>query len=130
MSEKRPNWQGRVELDFGGEERVFQLRNRELFALQDKTGVGPAALWRRIQTGDWRLEDLRETIRFGLEGGGMRASEAGQLLAAYVDQRPRMEAVPVALAILNAALWLPEELTVKGKAEGDGTLPTTDSLSP
>jgi hypothetical protein len=129
MSEKRPNWQGRVELEFGGEERTFRLRNRELFMLQDKTGVGPAALWARLQDGTWMLGDVRETIRFGLEGAGLKPSEAARIVETYVDGRPRMEGVPIALAILSAALWLPEELD-EGKAPGGGEAMTTVSPPP
>ncbi|ORE90630.1 hypothetical protein ATO13_21961 [Stappia sp. 22II-S9-Z10] len=124
------NWQGRVELLFGGEARPFRLGNRELFMLQDRTGVGPAALWTRLRAGTWMLGDVREIIRLGLEGAGMKPNEAIKLVEAYVDARPRMECVPTATDIIAAALWLPPDLDrSQGKGESDGTR-KADSPSP
>lgn len=47
------------------------LRIGELITLQEKTGVGPYVLANRLIAGEWRVEDVTETIRLGLIGGGM-----------------------------------------------------------
>lgn len=92
-------------LDFGGEERKFQLLLGEIRELQKRTNAGPHELLRRILAGTWRIDDLRETIRIGLEGGGLPPKEAGQLVRYYVDPpRPLSESVMIAAQILEAAL--------------------------
>lgn len=54
--------------------------------------------------GGVRIKDVYETIRCAAIGGGMAPIEAKQLVDEYVDGRPYAETVPVAWAILNAAL--------------------------
>lgn len=90
--------------------------------LQEKTGAGPYAVMRRIVAGDWRIDDLRETIRLGLIGGGMEAHRALVLTMRYVDARPKLEAVDPALKILDIALsgWT-DEPKVAGGSEGNVT---------
>lgn len=40
----------------------------------------------RQMGGDWRIDDVRETIRLGLIGGGMPQSEAYFYITKYVDE--------------------------------------------
>ncbi len=61
--------------------------------------------------GDWRVEDVRETIRLGLIGGGATPSDASIAVMTYVDQVERFPIVDnlgVASAILIHALTAPE----------------------
>ena len=39
----------------------------------------------------WFLGDVREVIRFGLEGSGMKPKDAARLVETYVDQQPTDE---------------------------------------
>ena len=55
------------------------------------------------------MDDLRETIRLGLIGGGMDPLDALVLVKRYVDDRPLMENVLPAWRILSAALMGPED---------------------
>jgi len=72
--------------------------------LQRKTGVGIGALFQRVRTLTFAINDLAETIRLGLIGGGMEPAAAFQLVETYVKQRPLAETLPVALLILEV-LW-------------------------
>ena len=93
-----------VTLVFGDGEHLFRLPIGQIRELQEKTRAGPAHLLARLQSGEWFVDDIRETIRLGLIGGGAAPSEAYRLTVAYVDGRPLLEAVPVALGVLIACL--------------------------
>lgn len=51
-----------------------------------------------------RLRDVYEVIRCGAIGGGASPLDAKTLVDSYVDGRPIAETLPVAWAILNAAI--------------------------
>lgn len=54
--------------------------------------------------GDWRVDDVRETIRLGLIGGGMSPTDAFVFVSGYVDQYPLTENIGLAASILMHAL--------------------------
>lgn len=61
--------------------------------------------------GDWRVEDVRETIRLGLIGAGMTPTDAFGMVTRYVDdiaRSPLVDNVGIAAAILHHALTAPE----------------------
>jgi hypothetical protein len=128
---------GRIELDFGDGRYPFRLAWAQLISLQEKTDTGPFALQQRMLKGDWRVQDLAETVRWGLIGGGMVPLEATKLVRLFVETRPLLETLPVAMAILAAALiGHPEEADLGeaggGEAKGNGSTisPTVDGASP
>lgn len=96
---------GRIEIDWAEGTHGFRLAIGQLVELQERTGVGPAALWRRLVESEWKVGDLRETIRLGLIGGGATPAEALALVRDYVEARPLVESVPVAIAVVAAALY-------------------------
>lgn len=100
---------GNISFDWGDGEQKFRLAMKQLRELQEKTGVGPEALYERIRTGQWRMADLRETIRLGLIGGGMDEVRAANLMRAYFDEGPYLKHKPSAVAILLAALMGPPD---------------------
>ena len=123
---------GRAELSFiwgDGEEYKFRLALRQLKELQEKTGVGPEALFRRVRSGDWFVDDLRQTIRLGLIGGGLAPDRAAKLIADYVDARPLFESKMPAMAILGAALAQDEGESPGKKPEAEGSHQATESPS-
>lgn len=94
-----------VRLKWPDKERLFRLRIAQLRELQEKTGAGPKELFDRVSIGAWRVDDIRETIRLGLIGGEeTTVIEALNIVERYVDDRPLAENVPVAQAILLAAI--------------------------
>lgn len=70
-----------------------------------------------------RVPWVREIIRLGLIGGGLKPTEANALVKNYVDQRPFMESVLHAQAILSAAVvGFPEDApTEKSQAPAETT---------
>ncbi|WP_454914983.1 gene transfer agent family protein [Xanthobacter sediminis] len=107
----------RVTIPWGDGDHVFRLALEHLLELQEKTDAGPVELLLRIKGQGWRVQDLRETIRLGLIGGGKTPTEALVLVGRYVDRRPLLESVPVALEIITAALVTPDDAPGKPAAE-------------
>lgn len=96
---------GLIELPFADGIYRFRLGIGELRELQDKSGTGPLVVIDRLRGRDWRVDDVRETVRLGLIGAGMAPTDAHLLCVRYIDQRRRYVALaPVALAVLIAAL--------------------------
>lgn len=93
-----------IDLDWGDGTHRFALRWGELAELQEKTDAGPYVVLQRLHTGSWRVEDVSNVIRLGLVGGGMTPPEAMKKVRFYVEQRPPLESVPYAVAILSASL--------------------------
>lgn len=104
-----------IEMSWADGDYRFALLIGELRELQDKTGVGPLVLYRRIASGDWHVDDMREVLRLGLIGGGMGPGKALGLVKRYVEELPLVENVEPALKVLEWALIPPEE----DKGEGD-----------
>lgn len=94
----------KVAFDWADGTHEFRLAVAQIEELQEKTSCGPYALLQRIASGTWMLGDVRETIRLGLIGGGMKPVDALRLVRDYVDERPLLESVAPARTILMAAL--------------------------
>ncbi|TDW21072.1 tail tube GTA-gp10-like protein [Rhizobium azibense] len=63
-----------------GGEHEFRLGIGELRALQSATGVGPLFLLGRITGSQWFVDDIVDTVRLGLIGGGMKPEDAKKLV--------------------------------------------------
>ncbi len=98
----------------------FALKWGELAELQEKTDAGPYVVLQRLHSGAWRIEDVSNTIRLGLIGGGMKPDEALKKVRYYVEARPPMESVPYAIGILSAGLLGASDEKL-GEAEGEAT---------
>lgn len=107
-----------VTLEWADGEYPFRLGIKQIEELQEKTDCGPYFLLSRLLNGTWKVHDARETIRLGLIGGGMAPDKAITLVKRYVDDRPLLESVKPASAILSAAcIGAPDgEEPGKGKA--------------
>lgn len=89
---------------FGDSEYDFRLAYGQLLELQEKTGVGPFALYKRFMNDEWGVADIFETIRLGLIGGGMIPREAFRLSKKYVQNDPPLDWLNLARIILIASL--------------------------
>lgn len=129
---------GEVTLPWGDGRHPFCLPIGQVRELEEKRGVGSLTLARRISNGDWFFDDLRETIRLGLIGGGKTPVEALKLVEQYIDVRPPAENVPTAYAILLAFIngvpkpskKKPQPMTAKGtetRPEESTSTPSTAS---
>ena len=101
---------------------LFALKWGQLVELQEKTDAGPYFLLSRLHDGNWRVGDIREVIRLGLIGGGMEPINALGMVKRYVEDRPPMENLATAQAILGIAIMgAPEEKV--GKADAGAEVP-------
>lgn len=102
------SFDGSIALVWGGDERRFRLGLAELIALQEKRSSGPLEIAARLQLGTWRVEDIVETLRIALIGGGDGKSEnaktARELIAAHVRPGKFTENALTAFVVLTNAL--------------------------
>lgn len=91
--------------DFGDDNYEFRLGVEQIRELERKTEAGVYQVFRRIVGGSWFADDVRETIRLGLIGGGTEAVKALRLVRTYVDGKPLADAAPLATRILQSALF-------------------------
>jgi hypothetical protein len=97
---------------------TFRLGWKELALLQEAVDAGPFVVLQRVGDGTWKIEDISNIIRLGLIGAGMPAPDALKKVRAYVEDRPPLESLMLAQAIMSAALvGSPEENDVLGKDE-------------
>jgi hypothetical protein len=120
---------------WGDDEHTFRLGIAEFDELQEKTDCGPFELFRRLAAGTWRVGEIRQTLRLGLIGGGMKDIPAVSLVARYFDRSEApAEHAHLAMRILHAGLFGPAEDNVGKKAEAEEGLsessPTVELPSP
>lgn len=87
-----------------GEDTFCIAKVGHLLDLEDKCSAGVAAIMRRLEDGSWRLNDVRETIRLGLIGGGMAPEQAMVTVKRHVDDQPLARSVLLAYEVLAAAM--------------------------
>ena len=95
---------GTVSLVWENGEDQFCLRIGELLALEDKCSAAIMVVYDRVRTHTAYVNDIRETIRFGLIGGGMTPEKAMAAVKLHVDTKPLLEHLLLAHAILAAGL--------------------------
>lgn len=107
------------------------LKIKQLIELQEKLDVGPHVLATRIMSGSWMVEDIIETLRLALIGGGMNPSTAYRIVSQYVCEAYFLDYVPVAGECLFAAIMgVPDEPLEDEAGEESDPLkphPSTDS---
>ena len=119
-----------IDLDWADGRYRFRLGFAQLRELQEKTGFGVFRSLRRAIEGDWGVDEISQTLRLGLIGGGMPPVDALRLTRLYVEARPPAESTEHALAVLMAAVHgVPDEPLGKGAAPATAT-ETSPSNSP
>ena len=98
----------------------------ELIQLQEKTGVGPNVIATRLLQQEWLVDDIRETIRLALIGGGMSQKDAFDMVKRCVKEGYLMDYVSVAANAIYAALTGIEDEPLPGEAEA----PTMENQTP
>lgn len=133
---------GAITRDEWGEPVAFRLAIGECRQLQDAINrprvemgmppLGPTSLIRLLVAGDAWLHEVREVIRLGLIGAGMKHDRAMVLIKRHVEPPGQWkEASALAALILGAALYGPPDDPV-GKATTPPqpeTAPTSSSGS-
>jgi hypothetical protein len=111
------------ELEWAGGKRVFNLNDPKVIAVLSGTGPKmarvrpgvlkleplkghngdtPAACLRRFDDGAYSIPDIERIILYGLWGGGMSLSDAGELVATHVRGKPLAANAAIAFEILAA----------------------------
>jgi hypothetical protein len=116
-----------TEFDWADGRHSFRLPIGQLLELQEKTGHGPQSILTRLINGTWFVNDVTETIRLGLIGGGMKPDQAYGLIKRYVHDRPLQESIQPAIAILGSALIGTDQEETPGKTEAGETAPGESS---
>lgn len=108
-------WRGEVEIVVDGEPRVMRLTLGALAELEARLGAESLIeMIARFETGGFRVSDLIALIVAGLNGGGLRISEA-ELLARRIDGGP-LAAAQAAARLLRLTFTLPGEASVEDGA--------------
>jgi len=105
---------GKLALAWPDQAREYRLKLGELRQLQEKCDAGPLEILARIQSGRWRVDDVYQTIRLGLIGGGMRMDDALILADLTVTDGCLGECAIYAQAILSAAVTGPPDEKIEG----------------
>lgn len=117
--------------EFADGEYQFRLAWGQLRLLQEACDCGPYLVLDRLHSGRWNVDDISQTIRLGLIGGGMEPVPAMKLVRNYVEDRPPLENLALAQVILGAALVGIAEEEVGKKSEAanqeEKTLSPTES---
>jgi hypothetical protein len=123
----------RIDLEWADGVYPFCLPLAQLEELQTLCEAGPLVIARRLEAGEWTHRDIYQTIRLGLIGGGMTPIEAMRKCKLYVLERPWLENIPCAVAILQVTLiGKPDEPVGKSSAverESDPAAETESSIS-
>lgn len=88
----------------GGEDQFCLAKVGLILDLEAKCDAGIATIMTRLGSGTWRLNDVRETIRLGLIGGGMAPDAAMRVVRNHVDDEPLTSSVLLAYTIIEAVM--------------------------
>jgi hypothetical protein len=129
---------GTITLAFGDRDYPFRIAFGQWRELQEAINkprieigeptVGPMGLLRALLNGDAWPHDVREVLRLGLIGGGMKTDRALVLVKRHVEGSAYYAAVPTARTVLQFAMFGPPDDQV-GKVETPAT-PETPATGP
>lgn len=126
----------KITLEWADGEYLFALRCGEIEELEadsfnpetGKKGIGIGAIWTRLMSGTWYINDVYNVIRLGLIGGGMEDVAAKRMVERYAKNKPVTDKeyldkpspsnpLTVAQAILAAAIIGVEENESAGEPQ-------------
>lgn len=114
-----------------GEDQFCIAKVGLILDLEDKCKCGIATVMGRLEAGAWHLNDVRETIRLGLIGGGMTPEAAMAAVRRHVDDAPLGIHVLLAYEVVKAAIFgVPDDPVGKGspaEAKETGSFTATDA---
>lgn len=111
--------------DLGGRRRKFELRLGEVAELERLCRAGVGAIGLRLVSEQWSYDDLRETIRLGLMGGGASEADAQMLVENYVDAGPKRMHLLLAASIVAAFIEGIDPPKEDGETEQSGAPATS-----
>lgn len=121
-----------ITFEWGDGETTFRLGWGEIEKLQEVCDCGPYVLLDRLHSGTWRVQDIREVIRWGLIGGGMKPADAARQIRLYVEGFPPADNLEAAQRIMRVGTFgAPEEPVgepeAANPAESGSTISPTES---
>lgn len=125
---------GLITKEFADGTYSFRLAYGQWLELQEAAGCGPLELYVNLLQRRWRIQNIREIVRIGLIGGGADPASALRLVKRYVEERPLMENVQLAIEIVSASLQLPQGVEAPAgeaeaaKTEESTSLPSMETL--
>lgn len=111
---------------WAGGEHAFRLGIGEIRALQKACEAGPMMVLARLMSSQWLIDDVLETLRLALVGGGMDAAKAKPLVLKAAEETSLLKLALLAAKILNAYVVEDPHDAIDLKEDGDasGELPT------
>jgi hypothetical protein len=97
-------------------EHAFWLNLGELRALEQACDAGFMLIWSRMISGQPRVDDIYQTIRLGLIGGGMLPDKAATLTAKAFEESSIMTLMRTAEPVLRISILWDEEKTPTGES--------------
>ncbi|MFC0243676.1 gene transfer agent family protein [Rhodopseudomonas telluris] len=88
----------------GGEDTFCLAKVGLIFDLEDKCKAGIGVIAARLESGAYYFNDIRETIRLGLIGGGKTPEQAMAAVKNHVDGNPLAHCQLVAYYVVQAVL--------------------------
>ena len=117
-----------------GEDQFCLAKVGYILDLETKCGAPIGVLYQRLGNGSFGLNDVRETIRLGLMGGGMPPDKAMAAVKHHVDSNENglAPSVLVAFEVIKAVMFgsPPDDPVGKGmpaEAKKTGFTTTTDA---
>lgn len=117
------NLKAEVTAPWGDGEHTFRLTVPCLIELEQKCDAPFMVVLHRLGSGTYKINDVRETVRLALIGGGKTPTEALKLVKNYLDDRPPLEdSLKIARLALMGVLFgfEVEPLDTGGPSEGNG----------
>lgn len=119
-----------IDLDWADSTYTFALPLAQLEELQTICDAGPVVIAQRLEHSLWTSKEVYHTLRLGLIGGGMKPVDALNKTRLYVLERPWLENVMPALAVMQAVLvGKPDEPVGKSQADGEESDPAAQTAS-
>lgn len=114
----------------GGEHR-FRLGIGELRAIEQASDAGVSVILLRLLGQQWKVDDVLGPIRLGLIGGGMKDTEAKQVIERVSGTNSLYELSTTAADLLRRfIMWTPEDAPGEPIAGEDQTQTRSQTVEP
>ncbi len=118
----------RVTVNWPGGEHDFMLDIGKLRALQQACDAGPEQIFQRLGNTTWRVDDLFQTIRLGLIGGGVDEQAARDIVTLAFQSHPlKLFCLPARLVLMAALVGDADDPV--GEAKGATAPPENGGLA-
>lgn len=132
---------GSIDWFFGDAMQKFRMGIGEFRELQEKINgrrhavgfpvIGPKTLGALLRENDAWPDDVRDILRIGLVGAGMKPADAHRMLVLHFDQSPPAENYLIAyMVLISAFVGVPEDVKKKKTPKKRKTKATNPSTSP